>query len=97
MKKILLHILTFAAVVGFSLGNIVSAATTITLADNDPPPGLQGKGGAEFPKGLEKNEKTPEGWTHGEKKGWDHNSNHHSHQDHQGHHKHHHNTDNDND
>lgn len=41
------------------------------------PPGLSGKGGGEFPRGLEKNEKTPAGWSHGEKTGWHHHHHHH--------------------
>ena len=49
------------------------------------PPGLSDKGGADFPKGLEKNEKTPHGWTQGQKKGWKHKHHHHHHKNH---HKH---------
>lgn len=74
MKNLLYGLLTLAAAISLSIGNAA-------LAD---PPGLHGKGGAEFPRGLEKNEKTPAGWSHGEKRGWNHHHKHHK----KHHHKH---------
>jgi len=46
-------------------------SSTYAIADHAPP-GLEQKGGAIFPQGLENQGKTPEGWSHGEKRGWDH-------------------------
>jgi hypothetical protein len=64
--------------------------------DNNSPPGLQGKGGAGFPKGLESHEKNPSGWSHGGKHGWDRDDwDHHGHHHHWHHHHHHHHHDND--
>lgn len=60
---------------------LISLLISGPILANNAPPGLEGKGGGEFPKGLEKNEKTPAGWMHGKKMGW---SRHH------GHHRHHH-------
>jgi hypothetical protein len=75
MKRIILSIISLF--VAFFVLNVYAA-----------PPGLSGKGGADFPHGLEKGEKTPHGWSQGRKEGWDNDFRHH-------HHHHHHHYDND--
>lgn len=56
--------------------------TFFTLSLYADPPGLQNKGGAEFPRGLESHEKTPGGWEKGEKHGWSFFHHHHKHHKH---------------
>src|SRR5258708_11167218 len=69
MKKIILMTSLLSSIL--ILSPYAAAENTITQASNSPP-GLQGKGGAEFPQGLENKEKTPAGWSEGGKKGWNH-------------------------
>lgn len=86
MKKLIISVILISAAM-FSLENAAASNNTMTVANNDSPSGLQGKGGAEHPKGLEKHEKSPHGWSHGKKHGWDHHANHH--RDHHNNHGHH--------
>lgn len=74
MKKIILAFIVFFAGLTLSVGS--------AFAD---PPGLQGKGGADFPRGLESHEKVPGGWEHGEKRGWDYDHHHRYHRHHNDH------------
>lgn len=76
-KTILISILSSIVFIPYAV-----ADQAIVQARNSPP-GLQGKGGAEFPRGLENSEKTPAGWSEGEKRGWS-RTHHHRH-----HHQHH--------
>ncbi len=71
MKNFLTLFFTFSALLFFSFGY---AETNLV---RNSPPGLQSKGGEEFPRGLEKQEKVPTGWSKGEKRGL--NKNHHHH------------------
>lgn len=48
----------------------LSSTSIFAAPPGSSPPGLSGKGGDEFPQGLEKQEKTPPGWSHGQKQGW---------------------------
>lgn len=66
-----------------------TSKSQMQLSDNDSPPGLEKTD--RTPRGLEN--KTPEGWSHGKKQGWNkthghHHKHHHGH--HHGHHGHHH-------
>ena len=80
MKKIILITSLLSCILAF---NSYAADNNIVQADKSPP-GLEKKGGEEFPRGLENKEKTPSGWSKGEK--------HHGH-----HHHHHHDKDHDHD
>ncbi len=87
MKKLILSTLILFTALAFSLGNAAPAENKTVVADRGSPPGLQGKGGAEFPRGLENQEKIPKGWSHGKKEGWEKGvgKHHHDHHHHHGH------------
>src|SRR5437870_4231730 len=70
MKKIFLITSLLFSLLSFSSVYAAIENTNMQAANN--PPGLQGKGGEEFPRGLENKEKTPAGWSKGEKRGWNH-------------------------
>ena len=79
-KIFTLSIMTLTAVFLCSSGYADTGTNNAMLQTQNSPPGLQGKGGAELPKGLEKQEKTPAGWDKGKKRGW--NRSHHKHYKH---------------
>ena len=72
MKKLLLLL----------IGLFMFSVSQVYADRGGSPPGLSGKGGAEFPRGLENMEKTPSGWSKGNKEGWERIHHHHYHRHH---------------